>query len=324
MGTLELESIRDAIAKENAAWGARDNPLLRLPSEEQARRLGVLVNNEDLADLRRRVTPDFAELLATVAVGRPSVTTADLQALHHDLDRLLEFRRSIERLKYFGPLIPCWCWLKKVDWRDRCGVHAVTPIRDQGGCGSCVSFGTIATLESMVIIEHDITTDLSEAELLFCGGGGCGGWWPSSALSYIESKGVSHEGCFPYQDHDMPCQTCCRRDAEAIATRNHVALFDVDQRKDYLFWIGPMVGCFAVYEDFFGYDSGVYTHVTGGLAGYHCIELIGYDDTQSCWLCKNSWGPGWGDGGFFKIAYGQCELDTTFPFWGLTGTKWFK
>jgi C1A family cysteine protease len=200
----------------------------------------------------------------------------------------------------------------------------VTSIKDQGGCGSCVSFGTIATLESMVIIERNIVTDLSEAELLFCGGGSCGGWWPDSAVTYLKNRGVAQETCFPYLGHNMPCTVCSRRDGEAIKVTGNTAISDVSQRKDYLAWVGPTMCVFQVYDDFFGYGSGVYSHVTGGLAGLHCVEVIGYDDCGGYWICKNSWGSGWGEAGFFRIAYGQCEIDTNFPFWGISGTEWWK
>ncbi len=324
MAESQLESIRDAIAEHKAAWSVRESPLTALSPKEQVQRLGVILDERDLAELRKRPAPDLSKLIAESAASRLSKrATIDAVQLQQDVTTLIDFRRVFAKLRHYGPLFPCWCWLKEVDWRDRCGINAVTPVRDQGGCGSCVSFGTIATMESMVIIEHDIRTDLSEAELLFCGGGSCGGWWPASAVDYLLKSGVSHEACFPYHDHDMPCHTCCRRDAEAISIRHDLAIFDVEQRKDHLFWVGPMIACFAVFQDFFAYADGVYSHVTGNLAGYHCVEVIGYDENDSCWLCKNSWGAGWGDHGFFRIAYGECELDTTFPFWGISGTKWF-
>ena len=43
-----------------------------------------------------------------------------------------------------------------------------------------------------------------------------------------------------------------------------------------------------------------------GYAGGHEVAVVGYNDTGSYWIAKNSWGSGWGDAGFFKIAYGQC------------------
>ena len=78
-----------------------------------------------------------------------------------------------------------------------------------------------------------------------------------------------------------------------------------------------------VYDDFYTYGSGVYSHVMGPFTGLHCVAVVGYDDGNRSWLCKNSWGAGWGEQGFFRIRYGQCEIDKGFPFWGIAGTRWF-
>ena len=125
---------------------------------------------------------------------------------------------------------------------------------------------------------------------------------------------------FPYQDSDIPCNTCSDRDKQAIKIKKHVAILDVNQRKDYLSKIGPMIGCLDVYRDFMSYSNGIYSHVAGELLGGHCIEIIGYDDKEGCWICKNSWNVGWGESGFFKIAYGECNLDSENPYWGVMGT----
>jgi C1A family cysteine protease len=176
----------------------------------------------------------------------------------------------------------------------------------------------------MLVIERNQNSDLSEAELLFCGGGSCQGWWPDNAIDYLGDQGVAQEECFPYQAHELPCQPCSRRDGEAIKITRTTTLFDVEQRKDYLAFVGPMIAGFTVHADFYAYSSGVYSHVTGQALGGHCVEVIGYDDFLGCWICKNSWGAGWGEGGFFKIAYGQCEIDSTYPFWGMSGTDWWS
>ena len=91
---------------------------------------------------------------------------------------------------------------------------------------------------------------------------------------------------------------------------------DVNDRKKYIRSLGPMIGGMWVYADFPHYGDGVYSHVTGGRVGGQCIQIIGYDDNQACWICKNSWGPDFGENGFFKIAYGEREtgIDTEFPF----------
>ena len=71
-------------------------------------------------------------------------------------------------------------------------------------------------------------------------------------------------------------------------------------RKDYLTHHGPMIACLSVYDDFFSYGGGVYHHVTGNMAGGHCVLVVGYSQSQGCWICKNSWGTGWGEAGFFQ------------------------
>jgi hypothetical protein len=45
--------------------------------------------------------------------------------------------------------------------------------------------------------------------------------------------------------------------------------------------------------------------------------VVGYDDEAACWICKNSWGEDWGDQGWFRIAYGQCGMDSQFAAYGV-------
>lgn len=321
---FELDSLQQAIAGARAGWTAGQTSMLLLEPEDRRIRLGVNLDQADLEALRTQPPPDV-DRVAALAILDPAVRDqqeAVETALHIvTTTGELQSQTAAAAVKRIIS-IPLWWWY--VDWRNRFGLDAVTPIRDQGPCGSCVAFGTIATLESMLIIERNITLELSEAELLFCGGGSCGGWWPSNAVSYLASRGVAQASCFPYQPMNMPCNPCPRRDDEAIKITASTVTFDVAQRKQYLAWVGPMIAVFQVFDDFFGYTGGVYTHVTGGLAGLHCVEVIGYDDIGGFWICKNSWGAGWGEAGFFCIAYGQCEIDSTYPFWGISGTEFWK
>jgi C1A family cysteine protease len=305
MAELTFQAIGKEIRGRKAGWKAKNHPVLRLSGPEQVRRLGVILEDRRLAELRARPKPDMVRLIAQLKglrlYGRHEIDDAILEAIH----RRLQLR------------------LRVVDWRNRNGRNNVTPVRDQGGCGSCVAFGTTAVLESMILIEHNVTLDLSEAELLFCGGGSCGGWWPDSAVTYLLNSGVAHESCFAYQPMNMPCQTCPERDGEAVKITSSTVLNDVGQRKQYLANIGPMMCVFEVYGDFFGYGSGVYSHVAGSFVGLHCVQVVGFNEAQACWIAKNSWGAGWGEAGFFRIAYGQCGIDSTFPFWGISGAKWY-
>lgn len=79
-------------------------------------------------------------------------------------------------------------------------------------------------------------------------------------------------------------------------------------------WIstrGPLVSAMTVYEDFFSYNTGIYHYVSGAQIGGHCICVVGYDDTNDFWICKNSWGAQWGETGFFSIGYGECGINAT-------------
>ena len=214
-----------------------------------------------------------------------------------------------------------------VDWRNHNGNH-VTPVKDQGGCGSCVSFCTVATVESMTSIEQGQQLDLSEADLHFCSshGANCGGWWPDDAYNVLKTHGIPDESCFPYNSAfdssgKPSCKSCPDRDARAVKIIESTTLASVTERKNWLTNVGPCCAVMRVFDDFFAYGSGVYHHVSGNLAGLHCVEVIGYSEAEQCWICKNSWGTGWGDQGFFKIAYGQVGIDTEFPFWTARGVK---
>jgi C1A family cysteine protease len=215
-----------------------------------------------------------------------------------------------------------------VDWRNRNGNH-VTSIKNQGGCGSCVSFCTVAVTESMASIEKGQLLDLSEADQHFCSnhGASCGGWNHEDAFNQIKSRGVASESCFPYPtafpNNDIwngppSCKLCPDRNSGVVKISTLTNLNSNADAKNYLTNTGPIAGAFAVYTDFFSYHDGVYHHVSGNLEGYHCVTVIGYSETEQCWICKNSWDTSWGMGGYFKIAYGDSEIDT-YTKTGVTG-----
>ena len=218
----------------------------------------------------------------------------------------------------------------KVDWRDKSG-NWVTPIRDQQQCGSCVAFGTVAVLESMVKITGKapkLDVDLSEAHLFFCygpdtGAGACpeGGWWPDDSFGCLK-KGVVDDACFPYTDADQKCHLGADYKNRLSTASKFTVLTTPTQMKRHLATVGPVSACFTTYEDFaYYYTGGVYRYhekTSGEYVGGHCVCIIGYDDGQKCWIAKNSWGTEWGEHGFFRIGYGECGIDASM--WAITGT----
>lgn len=281
MPVLDIRSITGSLTQARARWQPRQNLQANLSDAAKQALLGVTI--------------DPAALAAAMAVPRAAAAP---QA-------------------NFAPA---------VDWRNRNGNH-VTPVKDQGNCGSCVSFGTAATVESMASIEAGQLLDLSEADLHFCSshGASCGGWWPDQAIDQVRLRGIPDEACFPYASAFAPpaptpkCIVGPNRDARAVKITTPGTLANVVDRKNYLSNVGPCCAVFHVFNDFFSYGNGVYHHVTGADVGLHCVQVIGYSEAEQCWICKNSWGPGWGNAGFFKIAYGEAGIDTEFPFWTARG-----
>ncbi|SDB93702.1 Repeat of unknown function [Raineyella antarctica] len=211
-----------------------------------------------------------------------------------------------------------------VDWRNKGGNH-VTSVKDQKYCGSCVSFGCTALVESMASIELGALLDLSEADSHFnsAHGPSCGGWNTPACLEEIRLRGVVKDAALPYMSaFDNPpvidpttslwkpyVRPTPDRAANQVSIDSHDLVVDINARKQYLSKVGPAAACFDVYEDFYAYSGGVYEHVSGVFRGGHCVEVIGYSEAEQCWIAKNSWGTAWGDGGFFKIGYGQCNFD---------------
>ena len=216
-----------------------------------------------------------------------------------------------------------------MDWRNKDGENWVTAIEDQGGCGSCVAFGCIGSFESHVRIARsnsNLTVDSSEADLWFCwgpnhGAAKCpaGGWWPDQAIPGLV-QGVVDAACFPYTAADQACNRCADAQTRLTKATGWHTTSTVNDMKMFLADIGPLVTCFTVYDDFYNYQSGVYAPSNSPdnqPVGGHCVAVVGYDDGHSCWICKNSWGTGFGEQGFFRIEYGKCGIDA--EMWAIEG-----
>ena len=221
--------------------------------------------------------------------------------------------RASEQMLMFGaapPVLP-----SAIDWRAN-GGNWVTPVRDQSTCGSCVAFATAAMVEARTLISQNlpgVDFDLSEAQLFYCGApNSCArGWQPAAALAFANSHGLGREASFPY----TPGNQVCRPNIPIVLKTGAVSTAGTTLARKQALLDGPVIACLAVYGDFFHYGSGVYRHVAGNLAGYHAVCVVGYDDADGCWIAKNSWNTGWGESGFFRIHYGECGIDSQFPFY---------
>ncbi len=181
-----------------------------------------------------------------------------------------------------------------------------------------MAFGTIATAEGTLRRQRNnpiLDVDYSEAQLFYCyarnDDRNCeSGWDTESALDYFLNSGVADEACYPYIGMDQDCSNLCQNSLSRLTRISgwHI-LSSISDMKNWISTKGPLVACFTVYEDFYAYKQGIYSHVTGDEQGGHCVSVVGYNDIERYWICKNSWG-GFGEGGFFRIAYGECGIDS--------------
>jgi len=229
---------------------------------------------------------------------------------------------------------------KEWDWRNAeyKGVTGdwTTPIRSQGNCGSCWAFGAIAALETVYNMEKgnpNIDIDLSEQFLISCsnpllGTFGCCGGSFNVGLSLLRSIGTINESCFEYQAVDyrgrdaddcffkksnepVKCRYKCKDWINQIIRVKDYNYPDFRRgMKNAICTYGPLTAHMDVYEDFHEYKEGIYKHKTGNYIGGHLITIVGYNDTEKYWICKNSWDTDWGENGWFKIAYGECDIES--------------
>jgi hypothetical protein len=195
------------------------------------------------------------------------------------------------------------------NWRDIDGIDFTTSIKNQGRCPSCEAYALVAALETIIQnqIGHPFDIDLSEAHLFFYPGGTCEwGVNVSHAADYLINYGVPDEGCFPdpLRSYNPPLENIPGWENRTVKISEWGWVENnEDAIKNALINYGPLIICFPVYEDFMYYKRGVYRHRWGDRTGGHLVALVGYDDSEQCWILKNSWGDQWGDNGWFKMGY---------------------
>jgi cathepsin B len=198
-------------------------------------------------------------------------------------------------------------------------VHA---IRDQQQCGSCWAFGASEALSDRFAIASNgrVNAVLSPEDLVSCDTNdyGCNGGYMDMAWEYMDQHGIVTDACFPYTAGSGRAPACstssCKDGSKPVKFQCvHGSVRQSkgeSQIRSEIYQNGPVEAAFTVYEDFFNYKSGIYHHVSGGVAGGHAIKLVGFgvENGTHYWLAANSWGTGWGMQGLFKIQYNDCGI----------------
>jgi len=207
--------------------------------------------------------------------------------------------------KYSGVELPA-----SVDWVTK---GAVTPVKNQGQCGSCWAFSTTGSTEGRMQIKTGDLVSLSEQQLVDCshnGNMGCHGGLMDNGFKYIKHNGLCTEESYEYKAVGGTCQAdTCTTGIKA----NQMTGFKDVERDDMNALMeavaeGPVsIAIEADHQAFQFYKGGVLTKTCGTMLD-HGVLVTGYgtsDDSTDYWMVKNSWGASWGNDGYIKLERGH-------------------
>ncbi|VDN58123.1 unnamed protein product [Dracunculus medinensis] len=230
-----------------------------------------------------------------------------------------ERRKGSTFMRPFNVNIP-----DKIDWREN---NYVTPIKDQGDCGSCWAFSATGALEGQHKRKTGKLVSLSEQNLVDCShNDGCEGGYMDLAFGYVqENKGIDTEESYPYEGRDGKCRF--KKKNVGATDRGFIDIESGNEEvlKEAVATIGPIsVAIDASGDKFQMYEKGVYKSKHCGSTNEslnHGVLLVGYDTDQKegdYWIVKNSWGTDWGNNGYIWIARNHSNMcgiatDASYP-----------
>jgi len=213
------------------------------------------------------------------------------------------------------------------DWRTE--GNFVTPVKNQGHCGSCWTFSSTGCLESAWAIHRGELVSLAEQQFVDCAGNfdnnGCSGGLPSHAFEYVHANGgIDTEDGYEYKAAE---NGKCLYDPKSLSPVQVKGSFNITQGdEDTLFeavsFLNPVSIGYQVVKDFRNYAGGVYTSTDckqGPEDVNHAVLVVGYGTDVNgvdYWIIKNSWGADWGMGGYFWMERGKnmCGIATCASF----------
>jgi len=191
-----------------------------------------------------------------------------------------------------------------VDWVSK---GAVTPVKDQGQCGSCWAFSATGSLEGQNQINNGELVSYSEQELVDCakteGNAGCEGGLMDYAFEFVKKEGICKESDYKYTAKDETCKTTCK---EALKISSYKDVASEDDLETAVSNVGPVSVAVDANSAWQLYTSGIMPRSQCyGLRLNHGVLAVGYDKTQKYWKVKNSWASSWGEEGYIRLEKGS-------------------
>lgn len=207
---------------------------------------------------------------------------------------------------------------RQQDWRPK---GAVTPIKNQGQCGSCWSFSSTGSIEGQWFLAGNPLTSVSEQEFVSCDtiDSGCQGGLMDNAWTWLlqaHNGSVVTEASYPYVSGDGQVPACSMSGTQFGAQISGYANIAKDEETmgGFVYTSGPM----SVAVDATSWQTYVGGILTDCISNQidHGVLVVGFDDQNQppYWIIKNSWGAGWGEDGYIRVQKGtnQC-LITSYP-----------
>jgi C1A family cysteine protease len=192
-----------------------------------------------------------------------------------------------------------------IDWRTK---GAVTPVKNQGQCGSCWSFSTTGAMEGAHFIKTGELVSLSEQNLVDCSwlNHGCNGGSMDLAFMYTQKHPLETESDYPYTAKSGLFSCKYDKSKGVVSATSHV---DVPKNSPEQLKAALMKGPVSVAIEadkpvFQQYTGGILTGSACGTQLDHGVLAVGYgsDNGQEYYIVKNSWSAAWGDNGYIKIG----------------------
>eukprot|EP01061_Rhynchopus_euleeides_P017435 TRINITY_DN28_c0_g1_i1.p2 TRINITY_DN28_c0_g1~~TRINITY_DN28_c0_g1_i1.p2 ORF type:complete len:380 (+),score=137.96 TRINITY_DN28_c0_g1_i1:1261-2400(+) len=196
-----------------------------------------------------------------------------------------------------------------VDWRNH---SVVTPVKNQGSCGSCWAFSATEALESAAAIATGKLQVLGPQQMVSCtenpnqcgGTGGCAGATQPLGLNYTAQAGLSLEVDYPYTAKTGTCEKSKIKPAVGNKGVAELTSNDYNSLIHAVATAGPVA--VSVAANWVLYEGGVYSNAKCGYEVDHGVVVVGYGTDAAAghdyWIVRNSWGASWGESGYIRLA----------------------